>query len=464
MVLAFLQRSGVIGLHVTISDFRSRLECAFNEAEGDNDEADAFFQAIHPHVDRIDRLDVNIVKRSSACRLLASLVQNLPEKRFPRLEDLRINYSDTSHHPTSPCPADVLLRSSLGLPSIRNVTIGSTGYIPSFRFGNNITVITVELLDGFATLSLSRLLLLLEASKFLKDVTLVADLWSFHGDTFEIPTGNGGGAHSITSFTLITKHLSIFNDVTFRSFIRACRFPSLTRLFIKASISDPERCWPSPSHLRIRGSKETMIRERCDCTPFVEDVFAGCESYAGLRVLEVEFVSSGEGMDLSGDFTIPFAQYTPHLEHFGVAAGTLCKLWDPKLPVLRTLRVEGCKSSDVGWLQNYVDQMTASGAIEIFETLRVSCNERVLSELRDMIRLPEEKFRAEILNWEESYHRSKFPFEVLMPSQLTIPSTAGPHLDFHKNVASVEEIDDFTPREIAEHQAKLRRLELADQW
>ncbi|KLO12273.1 hypothetical protein SCHPADRAFT_998268 [Schizopora paradoxa] len=260
MALTFLERSGVVGLHVIISEYWKR-----SQRPRERDEADKFFGVIHPYMGRIARLDINIDDDSPASRLLAFMVKDRSKKGFPRLEDLRINYHEEITNAF--CPADVLLGGSVRLPSIRNITIGSNCRIPSVRFRDNMTEITVELLDGFKEPSLRRLLTLLETSKSLKDVTLVASLSSFGGRTFQTPTGNGDGALSITSFTLITKCLSIFNDETFRSFIRACRFPNVTSLFIKASISDPDCCWPYPTGRRLEElnkPREREIRYRYD--------------------------------------------------------------------------------------------------------------------------------------------------------------------------------------------------------
>lgn len=51
--------------------------------------------------------------------------------------------------------------------------------------------------------------------------------------------------------------------------------------------------------------------------------------------------------------------------------------------------------------------MKARGVDDRFESLRVSCRERVLTELRDEVKLPKCKIDAKIISWDETHFTSK---------------------------------------------------------
>ncbi|KLO12274.1 hypothetical protein SCHPADRAFT_905287 [Schizopora paradoxa] len=420
MTLTFLQRSGEVRLQVTASDSWTGSRGA--PAHLDHD----FFRAISHHMDRIAWLNVKVFllppEHSPSIRVLLSMLRHAhqADNCFPGLEELRIEYPRLSLQ-TEHCPVDSLLQNHVELPSLRTVNISSKGHFPAVYFSNIMTTIVVELLDGFEKLGLQGLLFLLQTSQSLNDITLVFSLREFGSGagTFEITAEHGFEAPSVTSFVLITKHSSMFNDPTFKAFIRSCCFPNVSCLYIEA------QCGRS---MRLFEYDPSVIVGRSDCTQFIEDIFVGRASYPALLAFEIELTTSGHPLDHFPYFKIPFPKYMPNLEHFGIRAGTLSKICNPDLPALRTLRVEGCRLEDVAWLRKFIDKMVASGMDEHFESLRVSCNERVIREIHNIINLPKSKIDEKIILWDESHSSS-------------------PSLDFYEDVSLAEEIDDaFVPK------------------
>lgn len=389
LTLTLLRRSGEVRLHVTVSDSWTGCRCA--PAHLDQD----FFRAISHHLGRIGWLNIKVhllsPEHSPSSRLILSMLHHLPENTLHSLEELRIDYAAHSLE-TEHCPIDSLLQNYVELPSLRTVNIGTKGHFPVVQLGDKLTTIVVEISDGFGKSALQGLLLLLQTSQSLKDFSLIFTSRNFRAGTFEITAEHGFEAPSITSFVLITRHSSMFNNPTFKAFIRSCCFPNVARLCIKA------QCGHSVGLFDVGPS---VAIGRCDCTPFIEDIFAGRDSYPDLLAFELELTPSVYPLGLLPYYTIPFSKYTPNLEHFGIMAGTISKNCNSNLPSLRTLRVEGCRLEDVVWLQNFVDKMVTSGTDEHFDLLRVSCNERVFEEIRTKVKLPEGKIDAEIVQWDE---------------------------------------------------------------
>ncbi|KLO12275.1 hypothetical protein SCHPADRAFT_929356 [Schizopora paradoxa] len=413
MVHTFLRRSGDVRLHVTISDSWTGGGGAIKDFEKD------FFRAVFYHLERVGWLDLKIFclppENSRSSQIILSIFQHLSDKCLPRLEELRIHYPDyVGSSGIAPFPVDLLLQGYFKLPSLRTLKIGTKGHFPAVQFGDKLSTIVVELASGSVEMAMHNFLFLLATSTSLNHVTLIFSC-PYKSRAIELPIANGVAAPSITSFILITYHDETFNDPTFRTFTRSFYFPNLSHLSIKAKCMDIVDCW----HL----SSETYQDERLngDFTPFLEDVFAGCESYPALRNFELELTP--EAYHTKPFFNFPFAKYMPNLKHFGVAVGMMSETWHPALPALRSLRVEGCRIKDVSWIQAFVEEMISSGMDEHFDSLRVSCTKQVLTEIRNKVKLPSTKIDA------YESRRSK--------------------LDFHDGVGFLEEIDDYLPKGMA---------------
>lgn len=424
MLITFMQRSGNVGLHICLSDSGTGLGSS-PELFG-RDIVEDLWSVIRVGVDRITRMDVKLIILSPEHSPSSRLLEVMSNHRFSGLEELRVCFGNDSREPgeDTSSSVDQFLRGDIFLPSLRHVAIASKGQFP-LPLHRGITTLVFELLQDFDSVRLDGLLSLLSTSNSLEHLTIIYREGLFKSTAavtrVEVP--------SVTTFVLIVEELCTCcrEDTTFRAFVRACCFPSMSHLFVTASCvshsptpySSPysSPSYPSPyshysSHFslpddeQINGTysqhashngNEQIDRSSIvegdspyaspysshispqedgwfDCASFIEDIFEGRDTYPALLLVELEFSSSPEDQGLPY-FTIPLEAYAPNLQHFAIAAGKLSSLWRVTLPPLRVLRVEGCSFIDLLWISQYVDGMIQCGMLDQFKRLCVSGNQ-----------------------------------------------------------------------------------------
>ncbi|KLO12276.1 hypothetical protein SCHPADRAFT_998271 [Schizopora paradoxa] len=437
MLVTFIQRSGNVGLHICLSDVRIGWGTAPQPPASGRDIVKGFWNIIQEHVHRIVLLDVGLAPAS--CRLL----DLISDYGCPLLEELRVSYGDCFDEPGAGTSfsSDQFLQGHIFLPSLRSTTIASKGYFP-LSLSQGISTFVVETLGPFIVSGFGALLSLLSASRSLEHLTIIC-----HPALFDLAFTeaiNGIETPSVTTFVLIVRGLASFDDRTFRAFVRACCFPNMAHLSVKAlqfprnpyQVDYPaSRCTSYTSRSYFRDDEDDDSEddeiEDVDCTTFIEDIFEGRDVYLSLHSVNLELSMSQDDSDkVRPYFTFPFESVAPYLQHFAIAAGKLSPLWRTMLPPLRTLRVEGCAYLDVRWISQYVGGVIECGMLDQFEWLYVSGDEAVMNLLSTEL-LDQEPY----LRYLEGRIDTKV---VRFDSAFTSPG-----LDFYRDMVSVQYIDEF---------------------